>query len=1208
MFIRLLLAAAVSLALSALPALGLVHGDAEGYQTIVSPDGVPLAGLKHGRVKILSIALYPAHRDSLELADRMDCLIATIRTGASYYPDEFERRTVYWTELRVPEPRMTSDALAALSRNWDVIVLGANPSWGKYPEVVRQAIIDKVSGGARLLAIGLGDEALEDMKKTGLAFEELKLNLNRFGSISEVRGFQDRYYRFGKGRVATVNYQGDSRFGYLVSLSKTLLDDQYKYRRVASLIYKLGKGIDAGEIEEARMDSETSCLVSLAEADAPRAAAWRVVDVDCNKMAQGISEVRPGARSVQIKLPDLPNGPYCIELDLSRDGSIVDWISVMHAVDSNPAITSAKLTKDTLRTGDELNLDIGYSDAANRLSLTVDIDDVHGRRYFTRDYSSLPQNITMRVPEGSLSVLNYVRLSLRSGARLLDRKTVEFTIPEKAESKDFQIWLWSGAGDDVRSKKYHDVIYNSGVTGFANCGHDEVSARAFAASGLVGMPYTTVLAGTLLDDGMFSEEWVGGMRERAQIAARAFSKYGSPGYTLGDEIYLSAFDPKGRFSTSPKVVGLFRDWLRNHYTDISALNKQWDSSYTSFDAVTVQDEQQLLADEKNPSPWVDYRMFLTDSFMNLHYDFRDLIHTIHPGAKVGYDGCEQYSSYDGYDWFKYTRGLDINNVYAQYQIKGAYPNKMFNGQCVRSFTSKDNLRGGWMNGLDSTWGLTYTPWYMAFAGFNSVWWWTATFLGPECDAYDIDLKPSSIYAQILKTANEIQEGAGTILKHADLAPDPIAIHYSENNWHASTLSSGMGLHVNNLGLINDDWFKKPMCGSDPDELKLFGDIEPVGHYATATKNFLTLFSDLGFQPEMIARQEIEQGKLSGGQYSVMVLPFVESLGSQEIANIRDFVSNGGMLIADYRTGIRDEHCKFYDKSPLDDVFGIERSSYGVEKRDCRISVDDNFGPMNGELRGLFCHPDIKVTTGTATGHNEFGVPVFIVNQYGKGRTLFLNSDLYAYFNARRNGVEDDYKDIIRGFISFYGNVRPPYNVTSDRAPVPHTEVFAYTDGDIDYIGVIRDFFVRNHRDFDVSVPLKRSGHLYSVRDKAYLGYTDTAQTRMASGDASLLALLPYKVEGLQMGGDTRVKRGNAVTLKLRVRSGDGQNPGNHTVNVKVFDSENRLRSYLSRAVYLKAGEGAYDIPVALNDPRGKWCIEAVEAVSGKTVRHELSVD
>ena len=138
------------------------------YENYESRNSNPqLSNLKEGRVKILAIALYPAHYDSIELADRLESEIIAVRTGAPYYPNEFQRKVTYYDSLRVTEEEMEQDALAALASDYDIIIIGANPPWSAYPKAVRNGIIDKVENGAPLIIFGSAKEVFNELKETG---------------------------------------------------------------------------------------------------------------------------------------------------------------------------------------------------------------------------------------------------------------------------------------------------------------------------------------------------------------------------------------------------------------------------------------------------------------------------------------------------------------------------------------------------------------------------------------------------------------------------------------------------------------------------------------------------------------------------------------------------------------------------------------------------------------------------------------------------------------------------------------------------------------------------------------------------------------------------------------------------------------------------------------------------------------------------------
>ncbi len=62
-----------------------------------------------------------------------------------------------------------------------------------------------------------------------------------------------------------------------------------------------------------------------------------------------------------------------------------------------------------------------------------------------------------------------------------------------------------------------------------------------------------------------------------------------------------------------------------------------------------------------------------------------------------------------------------------------------------------------------------------------------------------------VAAGMTRAAFEIKSGPATLLAQAEKQYDPIAVHYSSANWHASTIESGIGDHVNNFGLGADLW-------------------------------------------------------------------------------------------------------------------------------------------------------------------------------------------------------------------------------------------------------------------------------------------------------------------------------------------------------------------------------------------------------------------
>ena len=107
--------------------------------------------------------------------------------------------------------------------------------------------------------------------------EQIKLDFNKFPAINEGKNsFKDQYYRLSKGVVASLRKQIDTRRGYLVSPSITELHNEYKYRRIANVIYKIAKNIGESAIQSAAVEDSKKVVLQLASTDKGNAIKFRL--------------------------------------------------------------------------------------------------------------------------------------------------------------------------------------------------------------------------------------------------------------------------------------------------------------------------------------------------------------------------------------------------------------------------------------------------------------------------------------------------------------------------------------------------------------------------------------------------------------------------------------------------------------------------------------------------------------------------------------------------------------------------------------------------------------------------------------------------------------------------------------------------------------------------------------------------------------------
>ncbi len=1165
--------------------------------------------LPGGPVRAVFIAPDRTCPDAYELMERFDIEgnVVPISRGGTR---EFGIRGHYWPELMKSPEDALDDVRRALAWDWEAVVMSSEIGWRGYPEDIRRSITTGVAKG-KMLMMCVSDDLRKDLADAGLSLEATDIGASRLPFANDEEGAA-KIYRCGRGRV--VHFvcsaaMGDDCEGYLLSPSTLQSDFEYSAARAGWFLYRGARPHSAECIRSSCV--KDGKLVVSASAGCRLQVTLRRSDTYQVLFTKRLRAKAGGV--VTVSLPWLAAGDYQAELVASADdGRTLDWDAVKFARTGPVGVTAVTADKEVVKAGETLTCSVQAKGPTDGLRMIARWYDNWNRLLLQTREMPFSDNVTIIVPNNSLSVLNRVEVSLVSDRGVEANGSVELAMPENVRpAGDFYVLYWNTghlAALSWRIRLRYDALRRDGA---ADAFSDVLggTARNAAVYNMRTVPYAANFCSIKLAEHLFNEDWLSATEKGAREAARKHRRYGALAYTLGDENYVSAFEPQGRFSNAPTVWSKFIEYLKDTYPDIASLNRQWGTEFADWDGIWFQTEKEMLRSTDNPSAWVDFRMFVSRNFAAAHQRMRRAIREEHPGAIVGWDGTEQYSSYDGYDWWQFTRDMDLTQTYHYYLMPGAYSNKIFNGQAIKSFRPDASLSGCWLNNADLRYGGRYVPWYLLLNGWNSVWWWHASYVDRVNGAFDGGPGLHPIVQAMGEVANEIKRGPATLLAHARKQIDPIAVHYSENNWHASTIESGIGEHVNNLGLKTEYWTATslPMA---PDMKELWGSISPKGHYAVAAKNFYLLLHDLGFQPRTMARQEIEAGELSASMMKVLILPFAVSLSNAEVEKIKAFVENGGLLIADYRCGVRDLHGRLRDKPVLDEVFGIGHDSLEVKRARGIVAAD--IRPVGvaqgGEIETIFHDPLVEGTAHPYAFHND-GTPALLLNSYGEGKAIYLNFDLYDYDRIRRQGTERDVRELFRSLISVYGGLQATSLIEYQHGhPISHTELTHFHDGNTMYLGVLPDFTVDDKSPWAVRVPFPAGMHVYDVRRKSYLGDSGSVVEVLEPGQPKLYAALPYKVTGIAVQCPREVRRGEDIKMDLQVTgSGRKRNIGPHAARIEVIRPDGSNAGYHARTVYLPRGAGLYSFAPALNEPAGRWKLEVTESISGSRACAEVDI-
>jgi hypothetical protein len=385
------------------------------------------------------------------------------------------------------------------------------------------------------------------------------------------------------------------------------------------------------------------------------------------------------------------------------------------------------------------------------------------------------------------------------------------------------------------------------------------------------------------DPSLSDPAWLTTIRDRLIATARSNAAYRPLFYNLADEPGIADLSAFWDFDLSHHSLTGMRAWLREQYDSLAALNKQWGTAFTSWDAVTPETTNEALKrTDHNFSSWSDFKEWMDVSFARALKAGTDAVHSVDPMAYVAIEGAQQ-PGWGGYDYSRLTKVLD---AIEPYNIGG-------NIELIRSLNPKmvmlttASQQGPWEK---------HRVWHELLHGSRGLILW---------DPKSEFVRPDGVVGPRGRDAEpyfkEMRGGAGALLINSERKWDPIAIHYSppslRTEWLLERKPSG------------DGWTKRS-ASSDED-----------GPMRWLRESYCRLLEDLGRQYTFLTAEQIERGDLVRRGYRILILPRSTALSEAEAHAMRAFVEHGGVLIADGSPGAYDAHGRRLSKPYLSELFG-----------------------------------------------------------------------------------------------------------------------------------------------------------------------------------------------------------------------------------------------------------------------------------------------
>ncbi len=377
-------------------------------------------------------------------------------------------------------------------------------------------------------------------------------------------------------------------------------------------------------------------------------------------------------------------------------------------------------------------------------------------------------------------------------------------------------------------------------------------------------------------------EWLKKIHDRLIGSVRALHPYRPLYYSLGDETGIGDLAAFWDFDLSDFSLAAMREWLKDEYGSLAALNYQWGAAFSLWDEVVpMTTDDAMRRSDENFSAWADFKEWMDVAFARALKSGSDSVHAADPGAVSAIEGA-QIPSWGGYDYSRLATSVDAMELY-DYGENIAMA-RSFNPELILLTTSfgsgPSEAHRVWRELLRGTRGLL-------------LWDDKSEFVGKDGSLGDRGRAAAPYFG-------EIRNGLGALFINSRRHTDPIGILYSPASRRVQWLLDRRA--------STEEWSRRGAATEYQDDA-----------IRRSTRQFADALEHIGLQHRFVSSQQVRRGELRG-DYRVLILPHAIALGPSEAAEICGFVKRGGVVIADSEPGQFDEHGRRLTKPALSDIF------------------------------------------------------------------------------------------------------------------------------------------------------------------------------------------------------------------------------------------------------------------------------------------------
>lgn len=621
---------------------------------------------------------------------------------------------------------------------------------------------------------------------------------------------------------------------------------------------------------------------------------WQLDDKNGTLVAKGAVPFKDDPAYIPLPAMTLA-GQHALRVWLKDSkGAILDYCArtVKH---DGPSITDCASAKEFYTGNDEgvFTVRVHGFDATMRVGWTL--EDFAGR---TLDSGSVraAETVKLNVPLTAVYTgLARLWVHLRSGSKELDAQRFAVYLPDRDRPRmlnDFNVSVWPAAqSPDVAHSYINRQLEQIGVRAQSPVGSAPVILNdGFAAGSTLNLGDIFCCLypskGHVRNPSVSDPDVLKNMATRVEKQAKATHKYGLMSAMICDE--PNDGSPSGSEETDahPENLKEYRRRMQVKYGTIEKFNARCSTAYTGFAEIGLVLTQDARS-RTNFAEFVEWRNYNVDRWVESFRICVDSFHSQSPDVPIALAnsfGPRALSCNDFWKLLTHT-GFGFSNEYTSMVYLGDNPFYDFD-ELYRSFRP-DMRVWGWVGYFwTNIQQATFEPWWFALHRYGGFAFYAATSFTPGSGSYNLIDVPGLGLTELGRLVKDglsdskLLDGIGKVFLEYDWKKRDIAILYSQPSMLVAWCR---GKEKGRDGLVP---------GS------------PYYNWHHSRNNIRYLLEELLYQYDFISPEQIQQGVLDS--YNVLILPHIESLSNDEVAQIKTFMERGGTVMTDIAPAAYDD--------------------------------------------------------------------------------------------------------------------------------------------------------------------------------------------------------------------------------------------------------------------------------------------------------------